>query len=466
MSSSSTWTLSSRSTGKRTAAQTPQMSNKKRSGIIMTRDEYVGIKEGLGSDETIDEHDNTSDETVVEGLKVTKSVGAGNGDKIVVGGDDNDDDRDDDQVDDQDEEDGEGETTEDLIQELQALEEESEPGFHPLIRALYHAARGEPFKKPQHKPRLNVCQSFLYDYVWNRLDTFLELPTVEKKDVFVTISGIVDLDVHKDFPQHTALLSECRAAIELQYPKIRDHLQTYRKFVDDEDGLKEARLGELMKQLKEDMSRFEDDSDEMVTIEILRILVKQSMPDKYERVKPTETSTLYIWFSIWKHLFSSTAVDVQIGETILKEAQQDQIAVRKVVGARAAKGLAGASGRRLDFRLVASIRKARKFIPFTLCNNEHKTPDTKPQVVKIQHRKNMRLNKSIAINGWIPRETSTMFLDVVGDWNIITPHGDIMLSCQVQEEPLILPANAFEMGTFLYGDGMERLLGYRVSKHQ
>ncbi|KFH72887.1 hypothetical protein MVEG_00112 [Podila verticillata NRRL 6337] len=134
------------------------------------------------------------------------------------------------------------------------------------------------------------------------------------------------------------------------------------------------------------------------------------------------------------------------GETILKEAQQDRLAVRKVVGARAAKGSAGASGRRLDFRLVASIRKARKFIPFTLCNNEHKAPDTKPQVVKIQHGKNMRLNKNIAINGWIPRETSTMFLDVVGlegNWNIITPYGDIMLSCQVQEGPLILPANAF-----------------------
>lgn len=106
---------------------------------------------------------------------------------------------------------------------------------------------------------------------------------------------------------------------------------------------------------------------------------------------------------------------------------------------------------------------------------------------------------SVAMNGWIPRETSTMFLDVVGEltscllafgldnspfvhfrltsfchyyllglesvWNIITPHGDAMLSCKVQEEPLILPANAFEMGTFLCGNGMERLLGYRVSTH-
>ncbi|KAF9356055.1 hypothetical protein BGX26_005776 [Mortierella sp. AD094] len=144
-SSSSTWTLPSRSTGKRTAAPTPQTSNKKRSGITMARDEYVGVEEGLDSDETIDEHDDTSDETVVDGLKVTKN---------------------DDQVDDQDEEDGEGEVTiEGLIQEIQALEEESEPGFYPLIRALYHAARGEQFKKPQHKPQLSVCQSFLYDYV-------------------------------------------------------------------------------------------------------------------------------------------------------------------------------------------------------------------------------------------------------------------------------------------------------------
>ncbi|KAG0239180.1 hypothetical protein BGW41_007871 [Actinomortierella wolfii] len=183
-------------------------------------------------------------------------------DEAVAGGDDDDE-----------EEGSEGEETfEDLIHELEALEEDSEPGFHPLIRALYHAARGEQFTKPRHKPQLSVCQSFLYDYVWNRLDTFLELPMVEKKDVFVAISGIVDLNVHKDIAQHPDLLSECRAAVDLQYPQIRDHLQTYRQFVDDDDGLKEARLEELMKQLKEDMSRFEDDSDEMVTIEILRIL--------------------------------------------------------------------------------------------------------------------------------------------------------------------------------------------------
>ncbi|KAF9539144.1 hypothetical protein EC957_005755 [Mortierella hygrophila] len=260
-----TWGFSSRSTGKRTAARTPQNSSKKRSGITKARDEYVSLEEGLGSDE----HDDTSDEAVVGGLKVAKSIRAGNEGKTVASDNDNGDDRDDDE----DDEDGESEeTVEDLIQELQSLEEESEPGFHPLIRALYHAARGEQFKKPQHKPQLGVCQSLLYEYVWNRLDTFFELPTVEKKDVFVAISGIVDLDVHKDFPQHADLLSECRAAIELQYPKIRDHLQTYRQFVDDDDGLMEAKLGELMKQLKKDMSRFEDDSDEMVAIEILRIL--------------------------------------------------------------------------------------------------------------------------------------------------------------------------------------------------
>ncbi|KAF8925729.1 hypothetical protein BGZ47_003095, partial [Haplosporangium gracile] len=452
VSSSSTLVLSPRSAGKRTAARIPQISSKKKSRITITRNECIGTKEGLDSDETIDERDDTTYETVVDGPKVTKSAGVE--DKSAACGNDSDD---------QDDDQGE-ETVEDLIQELQELEKESEPDFHPLIRALYYAARGEPFKKPQHKPLLSDCQSFLYDYVWDRLDTFLGLQTIEKKDVFVAISGIVDLDVHKDFPQRAALMLECRAAVDLQYPKIRGHLQNYRKFVDDNDGLKEARLGELMKQLKEDMSRVEDDSDEMVTIEILRILAKQSLPDKYERVKSTETSTLYVWFSIWKLLFALSAVDVQIGETMLKEAQQDQLAVRKVVGARAAKGAAGASGRRLDFRLVASIRKGRNFLPFTLCNNEHKAPDTIASDIKIQHRKNMRLNKSIAVNGWIPRESSTMFLDVIGldgYWNIITPHSDVILSCQVQKEPLVLPANAFEMGTFLCGDGIERLLGYR-----
>ncbi|KAF9917773.1 hypothetical protein FBU30_000516 [Linnemannia zychae] len=114
----------------------------------------------------------------------------------------------------------------------------------------------------------------------------------------VDISGIVDLDVHKDIPQCAAL--------------ILNHLQNYRKFVDDNDGLKEARLGKLMKQLKEDMSRVEGDSDDMVLIEILRNLAKQSLSDKYERAESTETSTFYVWFSIWKLPFASSAVDFQM----------------------------------------------------------------------------------------------------------------------------------------------------------
>ncbi|KAF9341762.1 hypothetical protein BGZ91_002706 [Linnemannia elongata] len=43
----------------------------------------------------------------------------------------------------------------------------------------------------------------------------------------------------------------------------------------------------------------------------------------------------------------------------------------------------------------------------------------------------------------------------------ITPHDDVLLSYQVTEKPVILPANAYEMGTFIIGNGIERLLGYR-----
>ncbi|KAG0345998.1 hypothetical protein BG004_002649 [Podila humilis] len=39
---------------------------------------------------------------------------------------------------DQNDDDEEEETAEELIQDLQELEKESEPGFHPLVRALYH----------------------------------------------------------------------------------------------------------------------------------------------------------------------------------------------------------------------------------------------------------------------------------------------------------------------------------------
>ncbi|KAF9323776.1 hypothetical protein BG006_001161 [Podila minutissima] len=89
-----------------------QTSNKKRSGVTMARGEYVDVEEGLDSDET-----------VMHGQKATKSMEAGN-EKTVMG----DDDEDDDKVNDDDDEGDKGEETdEDLIQELQGLEEESEP---------------------------------------------------------------------------------------------------------------------------------------------------------------------------------------------------------------------------------------------------------------------------------------------------------------------------------------------------
>ncbi|KAG0017852.1 hypothetical protein BGZ82_000635, partial [Podila clonocystis] len=74
--------------------------------------EYIDVDEDLDSDET-----------VMDGQKITKSMEVGN-EKTIV----HDDDEDDDQVNDDDDEDGKGEETdEDLIQEPQGLEEESEP---------------------------------------------------------------------------------------------------------------------------------------------------------------------------------------------------------------------------------------------------------------------------------------------------------------------------------------------------
>jgi hypothetical protein len=50
----------------------------------MAINEYDGVEEGRDSNESIDEHDDTSDEIVLDGLKVTKSTGAGNKDERTV----------------------------------------------------------------------------------------------------------------------------------------------------------------------------------------------------------------------------------------------------------------------------------------------------------------------------------------------------------------------------------------------
>ncbi|KAI7825682.1 hypothetical protein BC939DRAFT_123215 [Gamsiella multidivaricata] len=72
---------------------------------------------------------------------------------------------------------------EEVIRELREVEKNTEPGFYPLIRALYHAARGERFQKPNPKPTLSTQQSFLWDFVYSHLDTFRTMTPSEQKDV-------------------------------------------------------------------------------------------------------------------------------------------------------------------------------------------------------------------------------------------------------------------------------------------
>ncbi|KAG9066525.1 hypothetical protein KI688_012433 [Linnemannia hyalina] len=221
------------------------------------------------------------------------------------------------------------------------------------------------------------------------------------------------------------------------YPLFRalyHAIKSYQVFVDVNDDVEEARLDDLKHQLRIDMAHFEEGSTKMVVAEILMILVKRCVSDKFGRSKRTESFTLFV-----------------CGETILREAQRDQVAVRVVVGSKAAIGRAGVSGRKLDFRLIATIKTGQRFEPFTLSNDEHRGLGSSGLAADIQRKKNMRLNKSIVMNG----------KRLEGTWNIMCPFKDVMLCCETEEPPLRLPSNEFELGGFLLEDGMERLLAYR-----
>ncbi|KAF9432091.1 hypothetical protein BGZ76_011268 [Entomortierella beljakovae] len=259
-----------------------------------------------------------------------------------------------------------------VIRELGEVEENTEPGFYPLICALYHVAGGKKFQRPNAKPTLSAPQSFLWVFVYSRLNAFGTMTPSEQKDVFVAISGIVDLELYESFPGRHELIEKCRAQFNFTYPAIRDQIKVYQEFVDIQDGMEEARLDNLRQQLRTDMARFKEGSTQMMVAEILMILMKRCVPDKFGRAKRTELSSLFVWYAVWEVLFTSTAVEVEVGETILREAQKDQVAVRVVVGSKAAVGRAGASGRKLDYRLVATVKTGQRFVPFTLSNDEHK----------------------------------------------------------------------------------------------
>ncbi|KAF9919653.1 hypothetical protein FBU30_010708 [Linnemannia zychae] len=353
---------------------------------------------------------------------------------------------------------------EEEIQELLEIEKNAETGFGPLIRALYHAARGEGFQKPTPKPRLSIEQSFLWDFVHSRLDAFGTMTPSAQKDMFVAVSGIVDLELHRSFPGRDELVQWCRARVIFTHTVAREQMRSYQEFVDVRDGVEEARLDDLKHRLRKDKAQFQEGSTEMIVAEILMILVKQCVSDKFGRAKRSESTTLFVWYKVWDELFASTAVEVEVGDTILKEAQKDQTIIRDIVGSNTAPSRAGASGRKLDFRLIATIKSGQRYEPFTLSNNEHKCLGSSDLIADIQRKKNMRLNKSIVMNGKMPMVNGTVYQDVVGlegTWNIMCPFGDVMLCCKTEETPLRLPSNEFELASFLLGDGMERLLAYR-----
>ncbi|KAF8959010.1 hypothetical protein BGZ46_001844, partial [Entomortierella lignicola] len=356
---------------------------------------------------------------------------------------------------------------EDLAELAEEGERDIEPAFHPLLRALYHAVRGEHFLTPPLKLNLSPPMAYLYDYVRGKLSTINQLSKVQQKDVFVAASCVLDLDVHLDYPDRTELLADCKdLKFDQASPCLQQQLQNYQKYVDVEDGICEARLIELKTQLEKDLGHLADNTEEKIIVEILLVITKLSLPDQFGRPKDTEQSTLFIWYSIWEIMFAGTPVSVQVGETILKEAKKDQLAVRSIVGASAAIGAAGASGRKLDFRLVAAVMKSRNISYFTLCNNEHKAPNTSDQEVDVQRRKNVRLNKSIfAYNRTSTQITKPIiFLDVVGYRArvfVLQEHQDIIVSCEALKRPLVLATNSFEMGNFLDGSDLRVLLAYR-----
>ncbi|KAF9895600.1 hypothetical protein BX616_009284, partial [Lobosporangium transversale] len=56
LSSPSMWALSSNLKGKRAATGSLQTTNKERSNMTLSRDEYAGVEESLDSTETTDKH--------------------------------------------------------------------------------------------------------------------------------------------------------------------------------------------------------------------------------------------------------------------------------------------------------------------------------------------------------------------------------------------------------------------------
>ncbi|KAG0003214.1 hypothetical protein BGZ65_001918 [Modicella reniformis] len=291
----------------------------------------------------------------------------------------------------------------DVFRELREVEKDAELGFYPLIRALYCAARGKRFQTPDPKPALSTQQSFLWDFVYARLDTFRTMASSEQKDVFYTFHSHNETNLSKDAEQ-----------VSFAFPPIREQMRSYGVLVDVQDDVEEARLDDLKHQLRKDMSQFEEGSTGMMVAEILMILVKRCVPDKFGRAKRTESSSLFVWYAVWEILFASSAVEVEVGETVLRETQTDQVAIRAIVGPKAAVGRAGASGRKLDFRLIAAIKTGQRFEPFTLSNDEHKGLGSSDSTADIQRKKNMRLNKSIVMNGRVPMITGNVYQDVVG----------------------------------------------------
>ncbi|KAF9944287.1 hypothetical protein BGZ70_004833, partial [Mortierella alpina] len=96
----------------------------------------------------------------------------------------------------------------------------------------------ERHSKNRSNQRILARNSPSFEYVWNHMDKFHKLSTLKKS---MALSGIVDLDVHANFPEHARRLLECKAAVD-RPASIRDRFAAYQECVDDYGDAKEARF--------------------------------------------------------------------------------------------------------------------------------------------------------------------------------------------------------------------------------
>ncbi|KAF9199941.1 hypothetical protein BGZ49_009886 [Haplosporangium sp. Z 27] len=333
------------------------------------------------------------------------------------------------------------------------LVEASSP-FADLVAQLYqkyrkynHPSRG---LAPSEPPPAGTI-AYLHDYAAKNLQIWDDLDTVTKKSTLVSMSGI--LNTMDDSMAECLMFQEVKQAchdpdfltepvdVQSLLDKMKEKMGQRADIHELHQFCLEARLRNA--QLK---SEYNDEARIVGVVEYLITLIKQNAW--------SSTSSEAEYVCIWRHVFGillGDTVATRIGELSVKETRKERLLQETTFAFKEH----NIRGRKVDLLFQAVYKDHKgKDVRTNLAVFEAKSSTASTDILRVQARKNLRLNKALLTNlrSMNARGQSPLILDMQGARAYIytiKKFGNVYGAGSVTDRTIRLPTSEWELFAFI-----------------